>query len=99
MRGRIGGVNVKVKQVYENAYYVHCAANQVNLVLSRAASCNKEAKLFFAKLDQMPSFFSKSPERRRAFEVNDTSGSKTRWNYNSKSVLKVSIMKNELLTG
>ena len=47
MRGRIGGVHVKVKEVYENAYYVHCAAHQLNLVLSMAASCNREAKLFF----------------------------------------------------
>ena len=99
MRGRIGGVHVKVKEVYENAYYVHCAAHQLNLVLSRAASCNKEAKLFFAKLDQIPSFFSKSPERRRAVKVIVPSGSKTRWNYNSKTVQRVSISKNELLTG
>ena len=30
MKGRIGGVHVKVKQVYQNAHYVHCAAHQVN---------------------------------------------------------------------
>ncbi len=57
MRGRIRGVHVKVKEVYENAYYVHCAAHQLNLVLSMAASCNREAKLFFAKLDKIPAFF------------------------------------------
>ena len=27
MRGRIGGFYIKVKEVYENAYYVHCAAH------------------------------------------------------------------------
>ena len=99
MRGRIGGVHVKVKQVYENAHYVHCAAHQLNLILSKAASCNKEAKLFFAKLDQIPSFFSKSPDRRSAVELNIPSGSKTRWNYNSKTVLRVSLNRQELLTG
>ena len=99
MRGRIGGVHVKVKEVYENAYYVHCAAHQLNLVLSMAASCNREAKLFFAKLDQIPTFFSKSPERRRAVEVNVPSGCKTRWNYNSKTVCKVAETKNDLLKG
>ena len=46
MRGRIGGVHVKVMEVYKNAYYVHCAAHQLNLILSSAAGCNKEAKLF-----------------------------------------------------
>ena len=99
MRGRIGGVHVKVKQVYENAHYVHCAAHQLNLILSKAASCNKEAKLFFAKLDQIPSYFSKSPDRRSAVELNIPSGSKTRWNYNSKTVLRVSLNRQELLTG
>ena len=99
MRGRIGGVHVKVKQVYENAHYVHCAAHQLNLILSKAASCNKEAKLFFAKLDQIPSFFSKSPDRRSAVELNIPSGSKTRWNYNSKTVLRVSLNRQELLSG
>ena len=99
MRGRIGGVHVKVKQVYQNAHYVHCAAHQINLVLSRAASCNKEARLFFAKLDQIPNFFSKSPERKNAMEVSVPSGSKTRWNYSSRTVLKVSMNLNELLTG
>ena len=59
MRERIGGVHVKVKQVYKNTHYVHCAAHKLNLILSKAASCNKEAKLFFAKLDQIPSFFFK----------------------------------------
>ena len=38
MRGRIGGVHVKVKQVYENAHYVHCAAHQLKLILSKAAT-------------------------------------------------------------
>ena len=46
MRGRIGGVHFKVKEVYENAYYVHCAAHQLNLVLSMAASCNREENYF-----------------------------------------------------
>ena len=46
MRGRIGAVHVKVKEVYENAYYVYCAAHQLNLVFSMAASCNREANFF-----------------------------------------------------
>ena len=57
MKGRIGGVHVKVKQVYQNAHYVHCAAHQVNLILSRAGSFNNETRLFLAKLDQIPNFF------------------------------------------
>ena len=99
MKGRIGGVHVKVKEVYPNAHYVHCAAHQVNLVLSRAGSCNNEARLFFAKLDQFPNFFSKSPERKQAFEVSVPSGSRTRWNYSSRTVCKVAMNLDELLNG
>ena len=99
MKGRIGGVHVKVKQVYRNAYYVHCAAHKLNLILSMAASCNREAKLFFAKLDQIPTFFSKSPERKRAMVKSIPSGSKTRWNYNSRTVCSVANNLSDLLTG
>ena len=84
MKRRIGEVHVKVKQVYRNAYCIHCAAHKLNLILSMAATCNKEAKLFFSKLDRIPTFFSKSPERKRATEVFVPSGFKTRWNYNSR---------------
>ena len=51
------GAHVKVKEVYKNAYYVHCAAHQLNLIISSAAGYNKKAKLFFAKLNQIHTFF------------------------------------------
>ena len=50
MKGRIGEVFVKVKQVYHNANYVHRAAHQIKLILFWAATCNKEARLFFCKV-------------------------------------------------
>ena len=55
--------------------------------------------LFLAKLDKIPTFFSKSPEIRRVVELNVPSGWKTRWNYNSKTVCKVAERKIELLKG
>ena len=99
MKGRIGGVHVKVKQVYQNAHYVHCAAHQVNLILSRAGSCNNEARLFFAKLDQIPNFFCKSPERKDAIEVSVPSVPRTRWYYSSRTVCRVATNLEELLNG
>ena len=99
MKGRIGGVHVKVKEVYHNAHYVHCAAHQLNLILSRAGSCNNESRLFFAKLDQIPNFFSKSPERKQAIEVSVPSGSRTRWNYSTRTVCKVAMNLDELVDG
>ena len=39
MRGHKGGVQIKIREIYRNAYYLHCAAHQLNLVLYRAGSC------------------------------------------------------------
>ena len=81
----IGGFHVKVKQAYENPYYIHCAAYQLNLIISSTAGCNKEEK-FFANLNQIPTFFKVIGKKTRAVEVNVPSGCKLRWNYSSKTV-------------
>ena len=54
---------------------------------------------FFAKLDQIPNFFSKSPERKQAIEVSVPSGSRTRWNYSTRTVCKVAMNLDELVDG
>ena len=66
-----------------------------NLVLSKAATCNKEAKLLFAKLDHIPFFFKVARKKmccRSEVEVQN------QVDYKSKTVLTVSINKQESLT-
>ena len=53
MKGRVRGVNVKVKKFYENVYYVHCAVHQLNLLLLMTSNCIWKEKLLFAKFDRL----------------------------------------------
>lgn len=47
MRGQLGGVQTIIKQKYSQAYFVHCYAHQLNLIIKKAASINKKVKIFF----------------------------------------------------
>ena len=54
---------------------------------------------FFAKFDQIPNFFSKSPERKQAIEVSVPSSSGTQWNYSSSTLCKAAMNLDELING
>ena len=90
MSGSQNGVQTLVKQEYPFAHYVHCYAHKLNLIMSQATSQNKEVRIFFADLNEIPVFFSNSPQRvevlkevvgRRLPQV-----SHTRWNFQSSPV-------------
>lgn len=51
-----GAANV-IKQMYNNAHFVHCYAYQLNAVVERAASQNTQARIFFASLAAILAFF------------------------------------------
>ena len=51
------GVQARIKEVYNNAYFVHCYAHQLNLILQRAASQNRNVRIFFASFVRIPTFF------------------------------------------
>jgi hypothetical protein len=63
MCGKLGGVQVKVRELYKHANFIHCYAHQLNLILQKAASQNKMIKKNFANLQAFSTFFSKSPKR------------------------------------
>jgi hypothetical protein len=50
MSGRNNGVQAKIKEMYKNANYIHCYAHQLNLIVKRVASQNKQMKVFFCNL-------------------------------------------------
>lgn len=60
MSGNINGVQAKIKHHYPNAQYVHCYAHQLNLVMTNAASINRNVQIFFASLGGFCTFFSTS---------------------------------------
>lgn len=101
MRGREGGVNVKIKEKYKNAHYVYCYAHQLNKLLEQAASNITSVRIFFANLNGIAAFFSHSPDRRAALEhVCDKKiprPSKTRWNFQSRIIQTVFTYKDDIL--
>lgn len=56
MRGDQRGVKTIVQNKYQNAYYVHCYAHQLNLVLQQAVSRIAKVKLFLPILMDSPPF-------------------------------------------
>lgn len=61
MGGQKPEVYVKIKEKYLYAYFNHCYAYQLNLILTQASSRNKQVKIFFSNLSEVPIFFSNSP--------------------------------------
>lgn len=47
MSGNSNGVQKIVRYMYPYAYYVHCYAHQLNLILERGASINNTVRSFF----------------------------------------------------
>ncbi|KAL4104452.1 hypothetical protein QTP88_019753 [Uroleucon formosanum] len=66
MSGHVRGLQVKVKELYPKALFVHCFSHSLNLVLSQSASNIKDCKIFFQTLTGMGSFFTKSSKRTHA---------------------------------
>ena len=95
------GVQARLKEIYNNAYFVHCYAHQLNLIVQKAASQNQRVRVFFASLSGIPTFFSRSPLRMSALEritnnrrIPRPSG--TRWNFKSRTVNMVYELREEL---
>lgn len=101
MRGQVGGVNVKIKELYKNAHFIYCYAHQLNKLLEQAASRIPSVRIFFGNLSGISAFFSRSPDRTAA--LSDVSNkhiprpSQTRWNFNSRIVQSVFQSKDDLL--
>lgn len=90
MRGSVGGVQAKIREVFPQAQYVHCYAHQLKLVMERAASQNSSARVFFCSLSAFPAFFSRSSQRMAMLQKvagrRIPSSSATRWNFKSRAV-------------
>lgn len=101
MSGKFGGVQTKIKENYPAANFIHCYAHQVNLILQKSASQNKQIKLFFANLHSFSSFFGRSPKRTAVLDkfvkVRLPKSAPTRWNFNTKCVETVHMYKTDLL--
>ncbi|XP_041946472.1 zinc finger MYM-type protein 1-like [Alosa sapidissima] len=101
MRGATGGVQRKVQDVYGSAYYVHCYAHQLNLIMQQATSHIPKIGQFFSDIGGFSTFFSKSFKRTAVLDEvvahRLPGASTTRWNFHSRAVNTVYEHKDELV--
>lgn len=90
MSGRHTGVQARIKEKFPYAHFVHCYAHQLNLIMSKAASQNSQVRCFFGNLQEIPGFFSNSPQRievlAQLVQRRVPHGAPTRWNFNIRTV-------------
>lgn len=100
MSGQYTGVQARVKAVYQNALFVHCYAHQLNLIIERSATQNKQVKIFFSNIEGFSSFFSQSTKRTAVLDdvvkKRIPKSSSTRWNFKSRIVSTIFKYKNEI---
>ena len=93
MAGHLKGLQVKVRQTFPSAIFIHCFAHRLNLILSQSIMQIKECKHFFATLNGLSAFFAKSTKRTQALDSivkqRLPKVAPTPWNYNGRLVLTV----------
>lgn len=68
MASGLNGVQAKIKEKAPMALFIHCYAHRLNLVLTQGASKLKECKVFFANLNGLAAFFSRSAKRTKLLD-------------------------------
>ena len=91
MSGCASGVQRRIQDEIPLAYFVHCWAHKLNLVLQNAVAGISSAKVFFSNLEGLHAFFSTSPKRLAALHSFDdslhvTRPSRTRWTFKSRAI-------------
>ncbi|XP_028413650.1 uncharacterized protein LOC114536504 [Dendronephthya gigantea] len=89
MSGHVSGVQVRVRQEYPFAYFVHCAAHRLNLVLCQSASSIAPVKIFFVDIGAFCTFTSNAPQRKaflNSHQIEFPSPGDTRWYYRSRVI-------------
>ena len=84
MSGHVGGVQTILQQDYPYAYFFHCAAHRLNLVLSQSASSISVVKVFFATVSAFSTFTGLSSKRKEHLSskgIDIPHPSETRWHY------------------
>ena len=82
MSGQLSGLQTLIHQDYPFAFFFHCAAHRLNLVLCQSAQGIKQIKSFFSKVNACCTFSSSCPDRKAFLTskgINISSPGETRW--------------------
>lgn len=97
MAGDISGVKTRIMAIYPMAFFTHCYAHRLQLILLNGTKI-PEVKRFFSHLNSFHAFFSKSPKRmtllQETYKISNMDGnfkkpiapSETRWNFKERAV-------------
>ena len=100
MSGHIGGLQALICQEYPFAFFFHCSAHRLNLVLCQCASSLPTVKVFFANISAFSIFTSLSARRKAHFRshgIEVPHPGDTRWCYNSRIISVIFIKYHTLL--
>ena len=89
MSGHINGLQTLIRHDYPFAFFFHCTAHRLNLVLCQSALNIREVKLFFSKISAFCTFSKPSSDRKAHFNahgVDIPSPGETRRYYKSRAV-------------
>ena len=92
MSGHINGLQAILQQVYPYAFFFHCAAHRLNLVLCQSALNVKHVKIFFANVSAFCTYSRSSPERNshlRSHGIDIPNPGETRWYYKSRAISSI----------
>ncbi len=86
-------LQVRVRETYKNAHFLHCCAHRLNLVMKRGTGVTTSSRIFFSNLTGIATFFSRSPQRlgflQKHMSVRIPCPSSTRWNFNVRTVVVI----------
>ena len=91
MTGALNCLQLKVKEKYPAAVFIHYFTHRLNLVLTQSVAKISQCKLFFMTLNGLSAFFGKSTKRKNALNHERLMRklpevSATQWNYASRLV-------------
>ena len=89
MSGHIAGVQALVREEYPFAFFFHCAAHRLNLVLCQSTSAISCVKVFFANVSAFSTFTSLSSKRKELFRSHSIEiprPGETRWYHRSRTI-------------
>ena len=92
MSGHIAGVQAIIRQDYPFAFFSHCVAHRLNLVLCQSASSIPSIKVVFANVSAFSTFTSLSSKRKELFRshaIEIPHEGETRWYWRSCTIAMI----------
>ncbi|KAJ9581626.1 hypothetical protein L9F63_023209 [Diploptera punctata] len=98
----LNGVQKLIKENYQYANSIHCYAHDINLVMSKAGSINRQTQIFFSHLTGICTFFSNSSQMTQILDTivqrRSPQASQIKWNFQSCGINTVYKYRKDLIT-